>query len=366
LKRKSPQIDLYAIGLSYIKDIGPVSIRKLTGVFGGAEAVFNASLKELTGVVGDHRAQAIKNFSGWDLIEKDLEKLDDEGVKIVSITEDAYPAHLKEISNPPTLLFIRGSFIPEDRYAVAIVGSRVPTTYGTSQAERMAGELARMGFTIVSGFARGIDTAGHRGAVQAGGRTIAVMGSGIDVPYPAENKHIMEKIATCGAVISEFPPGTPPDRANFPRRNRIISGLSLGVLVVEAAKDSGSLITAALALEQGKEVFSMPGNITSANSKGTNELIKKGARVVTRAEDILEELAPVLKGFLKKPANQKPLPELTLEEKRITSVLSPEPRHVDDIARELGMSAQEILGHLLSLELKGVLKQTAGKKFFIC
>jgi len=366
LKKNAPRIDLYVIALSYIKDIGPASIKKLTGAFGGAEAVFGASLKELSGIVGERRARAIKEFSDWERIEQDLKRLPRDGVRIVCLEEEEYPAFLKEIANPPPFLYVKGSFIPEDRYAVAIVGTRNPTHYGTTQAEEIASQLARMGFTIVSGFARGIDTAGHRGAVQAGGRTIAVLGSGIDVPYPAENRHIVEKIASSGAVISEFPPGTPPDRQNFPQRNRIISGLSLGVLVVEAAKDSGSLITAALALEQGKEVFSIPGNITSANSRGTNELIKNGAKVVTGADDILEELAPVLKGFLKKPAGEKPMPELSAGERRIVAVLGPEPRHVDEVAREIGMSAPDILTHLLSLELKGVLKQTAGKKFFIC
>jgi len=365
LKKKAP-VDLHLLALSYIKDIGPVSIKKLTGVFGGAEAVFGASLKGLSQVIGENKAQAIKEFNNWEGIKRDMEKVEKEGARIISIEEAEYPSLLKEIPNPPALLYLKGGFIPEDRYAVAIVGTRNPTVYGSTQAEEIAAELARMGFTIVSGFARGIDTAGHRGAVRAGGRTIAVLGSGIDVPYPSENKHIVEKIARSGAVISEFPPGTPPDRQNFPRRNRIISGLSLGVLVVEAAKDSGSLITAGLALEQGKEVFSMPGNITSANSKGTNELIKNGAKVVTGADDVLEELAPVLKGFLKRPKEKKVMPELSPEERRIVAVLGPDPRHIDEVARELGIGAADMLTHLLSLELKGVLKQTAGKKFFLC
>lgn len=359
--------DMHALALVSIKDIGPKSIKKLIGVFGSAKAVFSASERALSEIVQSRRARAIKEFQGWDLLEKEMKTLRASGVRLISYGDAEYPAYLKEIPDSPPVLYTRGKFVEEDRYAVAIVGTRMPTQYGVLQAENISYELARMGFTIVSGFARGIDTAAHRGALKAGGRTIAVMGSGIDVPYPPENLSLVEKIAASGAVTTEFSPGTPPNRENFPKRNRIISGLSLGVLVVEAAKDSGSLITAGLALEQGKEIFSIPGNVTSVNSKGTNELIKKGAKMVLGANDILEELAPVLKGFLKKSVKKNvKLPELSHEEKNLIRALGPEPRHIDEIARELNLNAQKILSILLSLELKGVVRQAAGKKFFIC
>src|SRR4030043_1172920 len=189
----------------------------------------------------------------------------------------------REIEGAPIVLYTKGDIQQQDKYAVAIVGSRKPSLYGASVAESIAGELASMGFTVVSGMARGIDSISHKGALRAGGRTFAVLGSGLDIPYPSENRGLMDKIEGCGCVISEFPPGTPPDKENFPRRNRIISGLSLGVLVVEATSDSGALITARYATDQGREVFAVPGNITSANSEGANELIRMGATLIRQA-----------------------------------------------------------------------------------
>ncbi|MDP2279850.1 MAG: DNA-processing protein DprA, partial [Nitrospirota bacterium] len=243
------------------------------------------------------------------------------------------------------------------------VGSRKYSPYGKLAAEKLSSELSSMGFTIVSGMARGIDTLAHTAAINSGGRSIAVLGSGIDVPYPPENRGLMEKLSGSGYVISEFPPGTPPERENFPKRNRIISGLSLGVLVVEATADSGSLITASCALEQGKEVFAVPGNINSANSKGTNDLIKKGAKLVQNAEDVIEELAPVLKGYIR--TREKANIELSVEEKRLCDIMTAEPKHVDMLSRESKMPAQKVLGILLSLELNGIAKQAEGKKFFL-
>jgi DNA processing protein len=220
-----------------------------------------------------------------------------------------------------------------------------------------------MGFTVVSGMARGIDSLSHNGALKTGGRTIAVLGSGIDIPYPPENKGLMEKIAASGFVVSEFPPGTPPDKENFPRRNRLISGLSLGVLVIEATADSGSLITARYAIEQGREVFSVPGNVTSPASEGTNDLIKKGAVLTRNAEDIVAELAPVLKGFIK--VKDKVKIEVTDEEKQLCNLLSGDPKQIDLISRESGLPTSRVLGLLLGLELKGAVKQLTGKRFYL-
>ena len=292
-----------------------------------------------------------------------LKKLDATRIKIVTFSNKDYPETLKNIEDAPIVLYIKGTIQKEDRYAVAVVGSRKYSPYGKLAAEKLSSELSSMGFTIVSGMARGIDTLAHTAAINSGGRSIAVLGSGIDVPYPPENRGLMEKLSDSGYVISEFPPGTLPERENFPKRNRIISGLSLGVLVVEATADSGSLITASCALEQGKEVFAVPGNINSVNSNGTNELIKKGAKLVQSAEDVIEELAPILKGYIR--TREKANIELSVEEKRLCDIMTAEPKHVDMLSRESKMPAQKVLGILLSLELNGIAKQAEGKKFFL-
>lgn len=356
---------LHLTALSSIPDLGPVTIRKLIAHFGSPEAVFNASLKELRGVdkVGSKRAEAIKGFSGLEELQRRISELGEKGIRLVTFYSEDYPELLKEISDAPLALYVKGEITKDDRFAMAIVGSRKATHYGTQVAENIASELASMGFTIVSGLARGIDTAAHIGAVRCGGRSAAVLGSGISVPYPPENKGLMERIAKAGFVMSEFPPDTGPSRENFPRRNRIISGLSMGVLVVEAAGDSGALITANHALEQGREVFSIPGNINSAVSAGTNELIKKGARVVVSAKDIIEELAPALKGFIK--SREKVKIKVLGEEKSLCDILSGEPAHVDYILRQSGMPASKTLAVLLDLELKGVVKQAEGKRFYL-
>jgi DNA processing protein len=354
--------DMQLIALCSIPALGPVTVRRLLSAFGTPEAVFRAGPRELASVDGidSKRAEAIRGFSGESL-ERDIERLGNEGIRVVTVHSEQYPEALKEVPTAPLILYMKGEFIKDDRFAIAVVGTRTPSPYGVSVTERMASELASMGFTVVSGLARGIDTAAHRGGLRAGGRGIAVLGSGIDVPYPPENRGLMERLAGSGCVLSEFPPGTKPYKGNFPMRNRIISGLSLGVLIVEAAKDSGALITARHALEQGKEVFSIPGNINSTVSSGTNELIRQGARIVVRAADIVEELAPVLKGFIKSMEKKKV--EISSEEKVICDIMTGEPKHVDLLSRESGMPASKTLAVLLGLELKGVVRQTEGKMF---
>ena len=353
------------IALSDVPDIGPVTARKLLAIYKKPEAVFKAPYKELANIrgIGPAKAKNIKGYSEWGKIDAQLKKLDANGIKTVSFSNKDYPEMLKNIEDAPIVLYIKGIIQKEDRYAVAIVGSRKYSSYGKLAAEKLSSELSSMGFTIVSGMARGIDTLAHTAAINSGGRSIAVLGSGIDVPYPPENRGLMEKLAASGCVISEFPPGTLPERENFPKRNRIISGLSLGVLVVEATADSGSLITASCALEQGKEVFAVPGNINSVNSKGTNDLIKKGAKLVQSAEDVIEELAPILKGYIR--TREKANIELSVEEKRLCDIMTAEPKHVDMLSRESKMPAQKVLGILLSLELNGIAKQAEGKKFFL-
>lgn len=251
----------------------------------------------------------------------------------------------------------------DDRISIGIVGSRNATSYGRSVTERIAGELAEAGFTIVSGMARGVDTIAHSAALRVGGRTVAVMGSGIDIVYPPENKGLFERIKRSGYVVTEFPLGTPPNRENFPRRNRLISGLSLGVVVVEATEGSGALITARAALEQNREVFAIPGNINSPNSRGTNELIKRGAKLIQSSDDIIEELAPQLRGFFR-PRKEDPV-KMTEEEKEVCGKLSREPRHIDEIMRDSRLPIQKMLSLLLGLELKGIVGQTEGKRFYL-
>lgn len=353
------------IALSDVPDIGPVTAKKLLAIYKKPEAVFKAPYKELANIrgIGPAKAKNIKGYSSWERIDNQLEKLDATGIKIITFSNKDYPETLKNIEDAPIALYIKGTIQKEDRYAVAVVGSRNYSPYGKLAAEKLSSELSSMGFTIVSGMARGIDTLAHTAAINSGGRSIAVLGSGIDVPYPPENRGLMEKLSASGCVISEFPPGTPPERENFPKRNRIISGLSLGVLVVEATADSGSLITASCALEQGKEVFAVPGNINSVNSKGTNDLIKKGAKLAQSAEDVIEELAPVLRGYIR--TREKANIELSVEEKRLCDIMTAEPKHVDMLSRESKMPAQKVLGILLSLELNGIAKQAEGKKFFL-
>jgi DNA processing protein len=355
----------YWVALSALPDIGPVLSRKLLSLFKTPEGIFHADIDDLLSLegIGINRAKNIREFSHWDIVDNQVKALKNTGMTIVNLHDPSYPEMLKEIEGAPIVLYAKGDLQQQDRYAIAIVGSRKPSPYGTSVAESIAEELASMGFTIVSGMARGIDSTSHKGALRAGGRTIAVLGSGLDVPYPSENRGLMDKITCSGCVISEFPTGTPPDKENFPRRNRIISGLSLGILVIEAASGSGSLITAGYALEQGREVFAVPGNITSHVSEGTNELIKRGAILTRKADDIIEELAPVLKGFIR--SREKLKIEVTDEEKNLCNFLSGDPKHIDIISRESGLPISKALELLLGLELKGAIRQTAGNRFLL-
>lgn len=356
--------DAHLVALAAVSVLGPETIGRLVAAFGSAEAVFRARRSDLASVDGidAKRAGAIREFQVEEFLSG-LEKVEADGVRVVERGSEGYPGALEHFASAPVVLYMKGEWAKDDMFSIAVVGSRQPSPYGRQVTERMASELAGTGFTVTSGLARGIDTAAHRGALGAGGRSMAVLGSGIDVTYPPENSGLVERLAGSGSVMTEFPPGTPPYKGNFPRRNRIISALSLGVLVVEAAPGSGSLITARHALEQGKEVFAIPGNINSRLSSGTNDLIREGARVVTRASDIVEELAPVLRGFIRKREKKKP--EVTGEEKALCDLMSGEPVHVDVLSRQSGMPAARTLAVLLGLELKGVVKQMEGKKFYL-
>ncbi|MBF0318881.1 MAG: DNA-protecting protein DprA [Nitrospirae bacterium] len=351
------------LALSSIPVIGPATIRKLLNTFGTPDDIFRASMNDLLRVegVGKGRAEGIFNFKAWAAVDKVLEKCEKTGIRILYYKDADYPSLLKELPDHPLVLFVKGNLREEDRYAIAIVGTRKASHYGISVTERFTTQLTSMGFTIISGMARGIDTAAHTKAIQNNGNTIAVLGCGVDVVYPPESAWLYRRIAEEGAVISEFLPGTRPLRENFPMRNRLISGLSLGVLVVEASQKSGALITAGFALDQGREVFAVPGNIMSSSFAGTHALIQKGAKLVQNAEDIVEELSHILKGYIK--SAKKAEPALEPEEKRLCAALSSEPVHIDEIIRQSGVATSNALTVLLGLEIKGVVKQIEGKKF---
>lgn len=365
----------YWLALTNVMDIGPAAIKRLLSAFKTPEIVFKATLSELMDVSKIREAQArnIKEFNDWDKIDKEIQKIKKHDIRIITFDDNEYPELLRQIDSPPMLLYCKGNINPQDKYAVAIVGSRLMTEYGRRVADKLASELAQCGLTIVSGMAKGIDSISHKSAIKTGGRSIAVLGSGLDRPYPFENSELFRALSQSGCVLSEFAMGTPPNKENFPRRNRLISGLSLGVIVIEATKESGSLITANYALEQNKEVFAIPGNITSKSSYGTNELIKKGAKLVQNVDDILEELHPHLAGLkeysvnllARKARNTDAMADINDDEKNILSIIGNDYVHIDIISRKLNIPPNRLHPLLLDLEIKGLIRQTEGNKFCI-
>jgi DNA processing protein len=356
------------MALSRIAGIGPVLYRRLLERFQSPERVLRAGLSALRSVegLGEITARAILGFKNREAILREIEGLDRLGIRLVTLTDPEYPPLLSRIYDPPPLLYCRGTGFAPRRPAVALVGSRNGSFYGVKATERLAFSLAQQGVTVVSGLARGIDTAAHGGALMAGGHTIAVLGSALDVVYPPENQGLYDRIAEIGLVCSEFPLGTLPERQNFPIRNRIISGLSLGVVIVEATQRSGSLITARLALEQGREVFAVPGSIDSFKSSGTHGLIKQGAKLVEHARDILEEISgPAFSPESEKTPESTPQPEtrLTAEQRPLWEMMGAGPVHVDQLARETGQPVGLLLSRLLDMELQGLVKQLPGKYF---
>ena len=368
------------IALNLIPDIGSVRLKNLREAFGSAPKIFLNSKDSLKRVdkIGDKIASAIAGFS-FESLKKELELAQKLKIQVMTLQDEDYPRSLKEIYDPPLCLYVKGALLPSDTVSLAIVGSRRASYYGLSCAQNFAYSLAGAGITIVSGLARGIDTQAHRGVLKAKGRTIAVLGSGLNHVYPAENKDLADKIAERGAVVSEFPLNAEPLARNFPRRNRIISGLSLGTIVVEAAKNSGALITADFALEQGKDVFAIPGSVTSATSFGTNQLIKQGAKLVDSIEDIIEELKPKLENLLKskpicpmsefkaretidvKHSRDKVLSE---EENKVRNLLDGEKaRYADEIIENSGLPGAKVMSILLRLEVNNLIKQLPGKMF---
>lgn len=350
----------FCLALNGIKDLGPVLIKRLFIRFSSAKNIFSSSIEELSEVegIGIERAKRIKEFNKWNDIDRIMKLCEKGEIKIYSFNDVQYPALLKEIYDPPVVLFCKGEIKPEDQNGLAIVGSRKLTEYGRRVTEQLASEAALYGITIVSGLARGIDSVAHKSALSQGGRTIAVLGSGVLHIYPPENKTLAEKIIQNGAIISEFYPEEGPKKENFPKRNRIISGISIGTVVTEAAINSGALITASLALEQGREVFAVPGNITSKNSEGTNYLIQKGAKLVTKIEDILEEIMQFVPSLKKRNKNETV--ELSSEERAIFNILD-EPLTVDEVVLKTGISISKVLEILLKFEITGLINKIEGK-----
>lgn len=351
--------------------VGNLLYKRLIDVFHSPENVIHAPRKDLLQVEGlsDRLITAIKRHTLPESVKKELEKVQQKGIKILTLTDADYPALLLEIPDPPPCLYVYGR-ISATQKNISIVGSRNATQYGLDTTQRLARDLSSFGITIVSGMARGIDTAAHEGALMAHGKTIAVLGSGLERIYPRENETLFHRIAETGAVISEFPLNAEPEAHHFPMRNRIISGLSLGTVIVEATLRSGSLITARLAAEQNREVFAVPGSINSFKSTGTHTLIKQGAKLVEQAGDIIDEIShwmdhSVSEGSNTLDVSTAPEPPLSPLETSVLHALEHYPLHIDDLIRKLGMAPSDLSSTLLCLELKGVVQQDPGKLFYI-
>ncbi len=357
--------------LKYVPGIGNHLYKRLIERFGSPERVFDASKDRLLEIEGitPRLIAALRQTGLPEEARKDLDLVLQKGHRIVCLTDPEYPTLLREIPDPPPFLYVAGTLDPSAQ-TLAVVGSRNATSYGVTTTHRLCSDLAGRGLTIVSGMARGIDTAAHEGALMGKGRTIAVLGSGLEQIYPAENYELFHKITENGAVISEFPLNALPEAHHFPQRNRIISGMSLGTLVVEATRNSGSLITARLAAEQNREVFAIPGSIQSFKSAGTHVLIKQGAKLVEHVQDILDELN--LQNRVLSPGGmsggdqiQAALPQLSEAETLVYKALSPYPIHSDELVRRLSLASGKLMAILLQLEVKGIVQQSAGNYFSI-
>lgn len=363
------------LALNLLPNVGPIRVRRMLEHFGSPQAILSAPEAELRQVpgIGSEMAQQIHTWEDRiDLAEEHC-RINDHGISLLTIEDPAYPEALKAIHDPPFLLYAKGELLPRDASAVAVVGSRRMTHYGQEQARKLSFQLARAGFTIVSGLARGIDTAAHEAALAAGGRTIAVLGSGIGKLYPPENQALADRIAESGAVLSEFPVLYIPDKQSFPLRNRIVAGLSRGLLVVEAPARSGSLITANQALEQGRAVFAVPGPINRPNSEGCHRLIQQGAKLVCTADDVIEDLdlcqATLALEF--EPERPEPPAETPVTrhldlgdlERQLLDTLALGESTIDRLAEACGIPAGRVSATLLQLEMKRLVKQLPGKYF---
>lgn len=354
------------LALTRIKGLGCISFKKLASHFADPTQSLSATAAELSAIEGiDRKAvDGLLAFTQWDEVEQEVQRAEEAGVKIIPFGSGIYPARLRSIADPPPCLYVKGEIRREDDKAVAVIGTRSASHYGRRVARDLCRGLASLGFTVISGMARGIDGVAHDEALNAGGRTIAVLGSGVDRAYPPEHRKLYHRISENGAVISELPLGAPPLAFNFPARNRLISGLSAGVVVVEATEKSGSLITAAIALEQGREVFAVPGEVGSSRSRGGHRLIRQGAKLVENVDDILEEIAPQLVARDRQPAALRTLPvDAQPETHKIFDLLQERSLHIDEVIEASGFSASRVSQILLELELQGFLKQLPGNRY---
>ncbi|HZR18498.1 MAG TPA: DNA-processing protein DprA [Verrucomicrobiae bacterium] len=357
------------VALNLIENVGPVRVRQLLEVFGDAVSILGASRHQLLRAkgIGEETAAAI---AGWEKsvdLAAELKRIEEFGCQIITQNDENYPELLREIYDPPIVLYVKGALLPKDKNAVAMVGSRMTTHYGIEVARKLAYQLAYLGVTVVSGGARGIDSAAHQGALSANGRTVAVLGTGINLVTPPENAKLFEQITASGALITQFPFNRPGDKQSFPIRNRIVAGMTLGTVVVEANLTSGALITANFANEYGRQVFAVPGRIDSPRSKGCHDLIKKGAKLCEGAEDILSEFEYLFPPSNKpaSPAETGTLPalELSENEQRVYDTLSEEQLSIDEVIRKSGLPASATSVALLSLEMKRIIRQLPGKMF---
>jgi DNA processing protein len=361
----------YIIGLNLLPEMGPVRFQNLMSAFGSAQNVFKATAADLKNIEGISENTANHIISGLKNVDPAKEVADAQKaqVKILTCIEDEYPQSLKTLHDFPPVLYIKGQIKQRDYYGVAIVGTRQPTNYGISCAAKFAREFAQSGITTFSGLARGIDKTAHETSLEAGGRTVALLGNGLNHHYPPENRRLEEKIVLNGALVSEFPLNTRPDKANFPRRNRLIAGFTLATLVVEADVKSGALITAEFAVQQGKDVFAVPGSIFSKYSSGTNNLLRQGAAMAQSAQDIIDEIRPLARWLKKENLQRKPAENfggiISQEQEKILSLIQKDPQgvSVDYLAANLDMAASPLAAGLLELELKGFIRNMPGNVY---
>jgi len=350
----------YWVGFHRVPYIGPHRIGKLIGHFGGLDRAWRASTRDLSAVLDQRAIESLVSTRATLDLDTEMELLARDGIDVITIPESRYPRLLAQIPAPPPVIYMRGTLVPEDDVAVAIVGTRRFTAYGREVTSRLASELAEMGVTIVSGLARGIDGFAHQAALRAGGRTIAVLGSGVNVIYPYEHRGLAEEIVERGALLSDYPPDRKPDAPNFPARNRIISGLSLGVVVTEAPNRSGALITTDFAADQGREVFIVPGSILSPASEGCNRLLREGARPVASAADILEDLR--LGQRSTQVPKQQVLP-LDDDERRLLALLTADPQHIDEVAAGANLPIARASALLFTMELNNLVRNAGAQHY---
>jgi DNA processing protein len=351
----------YWVGFNLVKGIGAVRLQALMDHFGSLEVAWQAPVDALQAAgLGPKLAERVTQVRASVDLVKFMAQIEAQGISILTWEDELYPPRLKEIDQPPPVLYVRGALTAEDAWSVAVVGTRRVSAYGRQVTDELASFLAANGVTVVSGLARGVDAIAHQAALKAGGRTVAVLGSGVDRIYPPEHSQLAEKMLSSGALISDYAPGTPPDASNFPPRNRIISGLSMATVVVEAGETSGALITAQFAVDQGREVFAVPGNILAPQSKGTNRLIAQGARPMLSGRDMLDILN--MTRVTEQRQVRKSLPSDEVEAS-LLNILTHEPLHVDEISRQTNLPIERVSATLTMMELKGLARQVGGMNF---